>query len=61
MCVCVCEQDLELNNLQVLICHKIQPTKDGFGIKQPTMVDMPLNKENKPNPLETAIFFNSAK
>ena len=28
MCVCVCvyEQELVLNNLQELICHKIQPT-----------------------------------
>ena len=23
--------------------------KDAFGIKYPTDVDMPLNKENKPN------------
>ena len=43
--------DLALNNLQRLICHKTQPTnnKDGFDIKWPTKVDMPLNNQNKPN------------
>ena len=25
MCVCVCKQDLALNNLQGLICHKTEP------------------------------------
>ena len=44
------KEDLALNNLQWLICHKIQPNQiiyiqhillKGFSIKQPTMVDMP--------------------
>ena len=32
-CMCVCEQDLALNNLQGLICHKTKPTN------QPTNLD----------------------
>ena len=45
------KQDLALNNLQGLICHKIQPTqiiyiyiyiyKQKFTIKKPIMVNMP--------------------
>ena len=46
------KQDLALNNLQWSTCHKTKPKKfkdGGFGIKQPTKVDMPLNKETKLN------------
>ena len=43
------KEDLTLNNLQCLICHKTQPNQilfdiyvlRGFGINLPTMVDMP--------------------
>ena len=27
VCVCVCKEDLALNNLQWLICHKTQPNQ----------------------------------
>ena len=47
--------DLALHNLWWLICHKPNSTKFyifdiyrekeiGFGIKQPTMIDMPQNQ-----------------
>ena len=46
------KQDLALNNLQMLMCHKTQPInllffyKDSFGIKQSMKVDMPLKQKS---------------
>ena len=32
VCVCVCKQDLVLNNPQGLICHKTQPNQNPLEV-----------------------------
>ena len=53
------KQDLALNNLQGLKCHKTKPNQiyilRGFGIKLLIMVDMPLNP-TQPNQTKSYIF-----
>ena len=45
----------QANTFILLIVPLLFFEENGFGIKWPTTVDMPLNKETKPNPLAGAV------